>query len=91
MHLNQRCPRKKIHTITIVRRLILHLPHKYGLIMVLPTNQCGHDSICVVVDRLTKHVHFLTTKSTIMAIDVSRLVLQTKKFDCMGCLKTSNM
>ncbi len=59
--------------------------------MVLPTNQCGHDSICVVVDRLTKHVHFLTTKSTIMAIDVSRLVLQTKKFDCMGCLKTSNM
>ncbi len=54
----------------------MHLPHKYGLIMGLPKNQCGHDNIFVVVDRLTKHVHFLTTKSTMMAIDVSRLVLQ---------------
>ncbi len=76
MHLNQRCLRKKIHTIKIVKHSILHSPHKHGLIMVLPKNQCEHDSICVVIDRLTKHVHFLTTKSTMMAIDVSRLVLQ---------------
>ncbi len=79
MHLNQRCPRKKIHTITLVRHLILHLPHKYALIMVFPKIQCGHDSICVVVDRLTKHVQFLTTKSTMMTIDIFGLVLQAKK------------
>ncbi len=79
MHLNQRCRGKKTHTITIVRHLILHLSHKYGLIMGLPKYQCGHDNICVVVYRFTKYVHFLTTKSTMVAIDVSRLVLQKNK------------
>jgi len=78
MHLNQRCLGKKMPTIAIVRHSILHLPHKYGLIMGLPKNQCGHDNICVVVNRLTKYVHFLITKSIMMAIDVFRLVLQKK-------------
>jgi hypothetical protein len=32
-------------------------------IMRLPTNQCGHNRIFVVVDRFTKHVQSLVVKS----------------------------
>ena len=29
------------------------------LVTKLPKTSCGHDSICVIVDRLTKSTHFL--------------------------------
>jgi hypothetical protein len=35
----------------------------------LPKNQKGHDGIFVVVDRLTKHAHFILAKSTMSTID----------------------
>jgi len=42
--------------------------------MGLPRNSKGHDSIFVVVDQLTKHAHFITTKSTMSTIDVGKTI-----------------
>ncbi len=47
----------------------------------LPKNQKGHDNIFVVVDRLTKHAHFIFSKSTMSIIDVAKLILH--EFFCL--------
>ena len=38
--------------------------HHHGLCCRLPRTQISHDAIWVIVDRLTKSVHFLAIRST---------------------------
>jgi hypothetical protein len=45
------------------------------IIVGLPRNQLGHDNIFVVMNRLTKQVHFLVAKSIMLATYVARLLL----------------
>ena len=44
-------------------------------VMVLPRTQRQYDSIWVVVDRLTKFVHFIPVKSTYSAKDYTRIFI----------------
>lgn len=41
----------------------------------LPRTQRGHDSIWVIVDRLTKFAHFLPVKSTYKALQYVKLFI----------------
>jgi len=43
----------------------------------LPETECGHDAICVFVDRLTKYVHFVPCEKTATALDVAQLFHNT--------------
>ena len=39
----------------------------------LPTTNCGHDAIWVVVDRLTKMCRFIPTKTMVKTPELARL------------------
>ena len=41
-----------------------------------PRSHKYHDSICVIVDRMTKSSHFLSVKTTYLAEDYGKLYLQ---------------
>ena len=41
----------------------------------LPRTQTKYDPICVVVDRLTKSVHFIPLKSTLSQEDYARIFI----------------
>jgi hypothetical protein len=41
----------------------------------LPRTQAGYDSICVIVDRLTKAVHFIPVKTTYSSAKVAELYM----------------
>ena len=41
----------------------------------LPTSEDGFDAVMVVVDRLTKMAHFMTTKTTLFVMDAAGLFL----------------
>jgi hypothetical protein len=43
------------------------------LIVGFPSTTRGHDSICVVVDTLTKIVHFISAHTTYQALDIARI------------------
>ena len=41
----------------------------------LPQTQSQSDSICLIVDRLTKTIHFIPVKSTYLANDYARIYI----------------
>jgi hypothetical protein len=44
-------------------------------IMGLSRNQSGHDSIWVIVDRLTKVAHFIPIKTTYFGLQLAQLYM----------------
>ena len=42
----------------------------------LPTTNCGHDAIWVIVDRLTKLCRFVPTKTTVTTPELARLFVE---------------
>ncbi|WMV24530.1 hypothetical protein MTR67_017915 [Solanum verrucosum] len=50
-----------------------------GLITRLPRSRRQHDSIWVIVDRMTKSAHFLPVKTTLSAEDYAKLYIQEIK------------
>ena len=45
-------------------------------IMELPTTNCGHESIWVIIDQLTKMCQFFTTKTTVKTLELARLFVE---------------
>ena len=57
----------------------------------LPLTKEGHDAILVVVDRLTKHVHFIPTHTSVTAPEVAKLFLaHVFKLHGMPCIIVSD-
>jgi len=49
---------------------------QYGFIIGLPQSRRQHDSIWVILDRMTKAAHFLPVKTTFLAEDYAKLYIQ---------------
>jgi hypothetical protein len=50
----------------------------------LPRTQLGYDSIWVIMDRLTKVIHFIPVKATYSGPQLAEMYMSTE-FVCMEC------